>query len=109
MNDREKGVPPETVRKRIIRETPEGNWTDAAARRLTDPDEIKQFLKEEIDDVLGEDLPRRKYVVHRHTPESLVESIRRVIEGPNLDTPQKKAIWEKALQEAIEESSFFPG
>jgi len=109
MNDREKGAPPETVWKRIVRETPEGNWTHAAARRLTDPDEIKQFLKEEIDETLRQDSHDRTYVVHQHTPESLIESIRRVINGPNIDTPQKKAIWEKALQEVIDESSFFPG
>lgn len=108
MNNREKLTPTETPYKRIKRLVPEGNWTDAAAQLLTDGDEIKQFIKEEISETLRE-IPHTDTISVKHTPESLLESLRRVINGPNVKTPEQKAIWEKALQEAIAESEHYSG
>ena len=104
MNTREQSTPPETPYKRIKRLSPEGNWTDVAAQMLTDPTEIEEYLKEAIAEYFHEGVP-----TSGHTPESWVESIRRVINGPNIKTPEKKAIWEKALQEATKESDYFSG
>lgn len=105
MNDREKFTPPETPYQRIVRLTPEGSWTHAAAQSLTDANEIKQFIKEEISETFRLNLQHPELV--HHTPESLLESIRDVINGPCVKTPELKAIWEKALQEAVEESEHY--
>ncbi|MFA6253600.1 MAG: hypothetical protein WC687_05070 [Patescibacteria group bacterium] len=106
MNDREKFTPPETPYKRIQRLYPEGNWTDAAAISLTNGDEIKQWIKEEISETLRK-IPDKRYAALQHTPESLLESIRRVIDGPIIKTPEQKAMWEKALEEAVAESDYY--
>lgn len=105
MNDREKFTPPETPYQRIKRLTPEGNWTDAAAQSLTDPAEIKQYIKEEISETFRLRLEHPEW--GGLTPESLLKSIRYVINGPCIKTPELKAIWEKALQEAVEESEYY--
>lgn len=104
MNNQEKFTPKETPYKRIMRLAPEGNWTDAAAQLLTNEAEIEQFIEEQISETLRPD----PQLVTQHTPESLVDSIKKVINGPNLKTPEKKAAWEKALQKAIEKSDYFP-
>lgn len=98
-------TPLETPYKRIVRVTPEGNWTDSAAQLLTDADDIERFIEELISETLRPSAQGRVDV--RHTPESLVASIRQVINGPNLKTPERKAVWENALQEAIKKSNYF--
>jgi hypothetical protein len=104
MNSREKIPHQETVYERIARQVPEGNWTSAAAQLLNKEDDIEQFIEELIRQTLHPD-PK---MIAPHTPESLVDSIKKVIDGPNLSkNPKKKAIWEKALQTAIEKSEYF--
>lgn len=51
---------------------------DAAAKMLTDPDEIKEYIAEATAEYFREDRPHKEY---GHTPNSWVESIRTVING----------------------------
>lgn len=96
-------LPGETPYKRIMRLGGAGDLTCQATWLLTNVNEIKKFIKESISEDLRyqETLPQDSLL--RVTPKLMVERIREVINGPNIKTPEKKALWEKALQRAIKE------